>query len=84
MKANQTFASALIPWSRHRECRRYRCVCGPRRERRGGRFLWLEAGLAAGEVSLFRSTDRPAILADSDAKAVELGVRFRTDVAELA
>jgi hypothetical protein len=37
--------------------------------------------LAAGEVTLFRSTDRPTILADTDTKAVELGVRFRSDVA---
>jgi hypothetical protein len=39
------------------------------------------AALSGGEVSLFGSTDHPAVVADSDSNAVELGVRFRSDVA---
>jgi hypothetical protein len=34
-----------------------------------------------GEVSLFRSTDKPNRFPDSDSQAVEVGMRFRADVA---
>lgn len=34
-----------------------------------------------GEVTLFSASDRPSLVAASDTQAVELGVRFRTDVA---
>lgn len=39
------------------------------------------AALATGEVTLFSPTDTPAVLADNDTHAAELGVRFRSDVA---
>ena len=41
----------------------------------------LSSSALSGEVTLFSSTDQPTILADGDAQAVELGLRFRADVA---
>jgi len=35
----------------------------------------------SGEVTIFNATDKPAVASDSDAAAVELGLRFRSDVA---